>query len=136
LDLDRKADDYYYKENSKWGAMYLESMAIGDPDAVYQLRRHYVREIKSSVVPTLTAHMGDGGQNVPVIRDQWGVRQLTPVECMRLQGFKDGEITFPAETSRRQQYKQIGNAVTVPLVRLLADECAKQLERRQRKEST
>lgn len=134
LDLQHKADDFYYKQDTKWGLLYLQSMAAGDPDAVYQLRRHYVREIKSSVVPTLTAHMGDGAQNVPVIRDEWGVRQLTPVECMRLQGLRDDELVFPPDLSRSQQYKQIGNAVTVALARKLAVECVRQLEKRRRKE--
>jgi len=81
------------------------------------------------MVPTLTAHMGDGGHNVPVIRDRWGIRKLTPQECLRLQGISDGEFVFPPELSRTQRYKQIGNAVTVPLVHKLAAECRRQLDR-------
>jgi len=129
LDLDRRADDwYYFSDDSKWRRMFAESMAAGDPDRVYHLRRHYVREIKAFQVPTLTAHMGDGGHNMPVIRDEWGIRKLTPVECMRLQGIEDGSLTFPPEVSRSQRYKQIGNAITVPLVRKLAVECRRQLD--------
>jgi site-specific DNA-cytosine methylase len=37
------------------------------------------------IVPTLSAKMGTGGNNVPNI----GVRRLTPIECERLQGFPD-----------------------------------------------
>lgn len=129
LDLDRRAEDwYYFPEESKWRKMFEESMANGDPDRVYHLRRHYVREIKAFQVPTLTAHMGDGGHNTPVIRDNWGIRKLTVEECMRLQGIEDGVIRFPEALSRSQRYKQIGNAVTVPLVRRLAVECRRQLD--------
>lgn len=41
------------------------------------------------------------------------VRRLTPVECERLQGFPDGWTEGQADT---QRYKQIGNAVAVPVV--------------------
>lgn len=134
LDLDRRADDYYYfTEESKWGQMFAESMEAGDPEGVYHLRRHYVREIKAPAVPTLTAHMGDGGHNVPVIRDSWGIRKLTERECLRLQGVDESEIVFPDDISRSQKYKQIGNAVTVPLVKKLAAECKRLLNQQRRK---
>jgi DNA (cytosine-5)-methyltransferase 1 len=136
LDLTGRADDwFYFPEDSKWRRMFQESMAAGDPDRVYHLRRHYVREIKAFQVPTLTAHMGDGGHNMPVIRDDWGIRKLTPEECLRLQGIQDGTITFPPDVSRSQRYKQIGNAVTVPLVRKLASECRRQLDSLSRRRS-
>ncbi len=135
LDLGSRAEDwYYFSPDSKWGQMFAASMDAGDPDRVYHLRRHYVREIKTLGVPTLTAHMGDGGHNVPVIRDRWGIRKLTQVECLRLQGISETEFAFPADISRSQQYKQIGNAVTVPLVRKLAQECRRQLDRLRRKQ--
>lgn len=134
LDLDARAEDWcYFAADSKWGRMFTESMEAGNPEGVYHLRRHYVREIKALAVPTLTAHMGDGGHNVPVIRDSWGIRKLTRRECLRLQGINDSEIVFPEDLSRSQQYKQIGNAVTVPLVRKLAAECRRQLERFRRR---
>ena len=60
------------------------------------------------VVPTLSAKMGTGGNNVPLI----GVRRLTPTECERLQGFPDGWTDGQADT---QRYKQLGNAVAVPV---------------------
>lgn len=130
LDLDAKAEDWcYFNEDSKYLDMFVKKMAEGRGDGVYVLRRHYVREIKREMVPTLTAHMGEGGHNIPVIRDDWGVRKLTVQECLRLQGLdEDTGFRFPSDVSRSQQYKQIGNAVTVPLVRLLAAECRRQLD--------
>jgi DNA (cytosine-5)-methyltransferase 1 len=52
------------------------------------------------------------------------VRRLTPVECERLQGFPDDWTSGQADSNR---YKQMGNAVAVPVVewiisRMVADE--------------
>ena len=41
------------------------------------------------------------------------VRRLTPLECERLQGFPDGWTEDQSDTHR---YKQMGNAVAVPVV--------------------
>jgi site-specific DNA-cytosine methylase len=41
------------------------------------------------------------------------VRRLTPLECEKLQGFPDGWTEGQSDTSR---YKQMGNAVAVPVV--------------------
>ena len=41
------------------------------------------------------------------------VRRLTPTECERLQGFPDG---WTAEHADSNRYKQMGNAVAVPVV--------------------
>jgi DNA (cytosine-5)-methyltransferase 1 len=41
------------------------------------------------------------------------VRRLTPMECERLQGFPDGWTADQADSNR---YKQMGNAVAVPVV--------------------
>ena len=131
LNLRQRADEWcYFQPDSQYGVLFVEAMAKGNPDRVYHLRRHYVREIKRNMVPTLTANMGDGGHNVPVIRDEWGIRKLTVQECLRLQGIENGDIVFPSALSRTQQYKQVGNAVTVPLVRKLASECRRQLDLR------
>ncbi|MBW7452873.1 DNA cytosine methyltransferase [Paenibacillus sepulcri] len=129
LDLDFEADpDFYFDVNSKYGKMFVEKMAEGNRDSVYLLRRAYVRENKSDCTFTLTANMGEGGHNVPVIQDDWGIRKLTPRECVRLQGFKDQQFSFPEGMPKSKQYKQIGNAVTVDLVQKLAAECLKKLD--------
>jgi DNA (cytosine-5)-methyltransferase 1 len=46
------------------------------------------------------------------------VRRLTPMECERLQGFPDGWTEGQADTHR---YKQMGNAVAVPVVSWLVN---------------
>lgn len=42
------------------------------------------------------------------------VRRLTPRECERLQGFPDGWTDIPGN-SDTQRYRQLGNAVAVPV---------------------
>ena len=125
LDTTKKADDYYFKEGSQYHPLFVEKMRHGSPDSVYLLRRSYVREHTTIKVPTLMASMGGGGHNVPVIRDKYGIRKFTEVECLRFQGME--KFAFPDDLSRTQKYKQIGNAVTVPLVEKLAVECRRRL---------
>lgn len=87
---------------------------------VYQWRRQYVRENKKGVSPTLTANMGMGGHNVPLVKDARGIRKLTPRECARIQGYPDS-YSFPAQTDSHL-YKQIGNSVSVPVLERLAQQ--------------
>jgi len=93
---------------------------------VYQWRRKYVRENKSGVCPTLTANMGTGGHNVPIIKDKKGIRKLTPIECARIQGFPmDFKLPDLADSAL---YKQFGNSVTVSVVEAVAREIKKAME--------
>jgi DNA (cytosine-5)-methyltransferase 1 len=131
LDLDKKADDVlYFKPASQYYPMFVDAIEKGGRDSIYQLRRSYVRENMSGMCFTLMANMGDGGHNVPVIKDRWGIRKLTPRECARLQGYGSW-FKFPKDLSRAQMGKQIGNSVTVPLVKRLADNCLKALTQTQ-----
>jgi site-specific DNA-cytosine methylase len=100
--------------------------------------------IQDNKVNTLQARMGTGGNNMPLVAfdTQFGsnattfedlsptlkasqqspsvqgvsgmaVRRLTPVECERLQGFPDNWTEGQSDSAR---YKQMGNAVAVPVV--------------------
>ena len=46
------------------------------------------------------------------------IRRLTPTECERLQGFPDGWTDGQSDT---QRYKQLGNAVSVPVVKAVME---------------
>lgn len=91
-----------------------------NPDTIYQWRRQYVRENQSNVCPTLTANMGTGGHNVPLIITGKGFRKLTPKECINFQGYPE-EYSFPTDISNAMKYKQAGNSVTVPLIQRVAE---------------
>ena len=86
-------------------------------NVIYQYRRYYIRENKSNCCPTLTANMGSGGHNVPIIKDTRGIRKLTPRECFNLQGFPS-VYKFP-KMSDSALYKLAGNAVSVPVISLV-----------------
>ena len=138
LDLDTRAPDiHYFKESSQYYPLFKDKIDAGAEDGIYQLRRVYVRENKSNSCFTLTASMGLGGHNVPVIRDKWGIRRLTPKECANLQGFDTSSAekwyTLPNDVADVQLYKQIGNAVTVSLVQKMAQITIEDIANPQRK---
>ncbi len=118
--IDHSVDDevYFYREDKYCYPELKRSMT--NPDTVYQWRRQYVRENQSGVCPTLTANMGTGGHNVPLIITSKGLRKLTPKECLNFQGFPR-EYAFP-DISMTKRYKQAGNSVTVPLIQAVAKE--------------
>ena len=89
---------------------------VTSKNTIYQWRRQYVRENKSHVCPTLTANMGTGGHNVPLILTDSGIRKLSPKECLNFQGYPE-EYSFPDCISDSAKYKQAGNSVVVPLIR-------------------
>lgn len=108
---------YYSKNNCK----FYETLKteIVKEDTVYQWRRVYVRENKSNVFPTLTANMGTGGHNVPLILQDGKIRKLSPKECFMVQGYPDS-FKLP-EVAKSHLYKQAGNSVVVPVIRRIAD---------------
>ena len=56
--------------------------------------------------------------DVHFIPERTSIRRLTPTECERLQGFPDGWTEGQSDT---QRYKQLGNAVSVPVVKAVGD---------------
>lgn len=113
------------------------TVLINDPTFFYAKNHQDVR-IQGDVINTLAATMGTGGGNTPMafhmtqtpvsgeisptigsspggmgMINQSVVRRLTPVECERLQGFPDNWTEGQADSHR---YKQLGNAVAVPVV--------------------
>jgi DNA (cytosine-5)-methyltransferase 1 len=115
--LTEKVDDRYYYGEDKYMYPMLKD-AMKRDDTVYQFRRQYVRENKSNVCPTLTANMGTGGHNVPLIKTPYGFRKLTPRECFRFQGFDDN-YKLP-NIAISHLYKQAGNSVSVPVINRLS----------------
>lgn len=67
-------------------------------------------DCQPSELVTPTVRVRDGGV---VSGSAAQVRRLTPVECERLQGFPDNWTDGQADSAR---YKQMGNAVAVPVV--------------------
>lgn len=55
-----------------------------------------------------------------------GLRLFTKNECLQLQGFP---LDFKIPVSRTQMYRQLGNSVSVPVIKEVADAMKKELER-------
>jgi DNA (cytosine-5)-methyltransferase 1 len=119
--LNKKIDDvFYYSDKVKiWDKLASDVIKHIKTNTVYQYRRYYVRENKSKVCPTLTANMGTGGHNVPIILDNKGIRKLIPRECFNLQGFPSN-YKLP-KLSNSALYKLAGNAISVPVAKLIAN---------------
>ena len=122
--IDKK---YFYTEKTPFFNQLVED--IKDAETLYQWRRQYVRANKSNMCPTLTANMGTGGHNVPLLNVQGKadtIRKLTPRECFNFQGFPK-DFILPQQTSNANLYKQAGNSVVVPVIERIALEIRKAL---------
>lgn len=124
IDFQKKVGSEFYYEDKYMTNELVREMKRSD--TLYQWRRQYVRENKSGLCPTLTANMGTGGHNVPLVLTKHGIRKLTPKECFNLMGFPKS-FKLPSELANSHLYKQAGNAVVVPVIKRIATNIAKTL---------
>lgn len=116
IEKNNEDDSLYYHAGLK--CFDLLKNHIFSADNIYQYRRVYVRENKRGFCPTLTANMGTGGHNVPLILDNGKIRKLSVLECFRMQGFPK-EFKLP-NLSKSCLYQQVGNSVSVPVIARIA----------------
>lgn len=77
-----------------------------------------------------------GSKKTPI--NSKGIRAMTPTEWARLQGFKGyafvengiDTFLFPKNVSETQQYKQLGNSVSIPVIEEMANYIYETLEKR------
>jgi DNA (cytosine-5)-methyltransferase 1 len=92
--------------------MMMGSLEGGKWDKMHEsIRRYYS---PNGISPTVTA-MGGGNQEPKTVLNQ-RIRRLTPLECMRLQGYPD---LFIKPCSDSQTYKQAGNSITVNVMKAI-----------------
>lgn len=118
LEKGKQEEKYYYPKSHQYYPELKKTMI--SKDTVYQWRRVYVRENKSNACPTLTANMGTGGHNVPLIKDDYGIRKLTPRECFSFQGYPENYILPKLANSKL--YMQAGNSVTTTLIERIGNQ--------------
>lgn len=121
---EKHSDIYYYGNDNK----YYDTLnrKIPDKTGIYRIDDSGVANRKYIISLTLKANMGTYPDRVPIIRDDFGIRKLTPYECLALQGFPK-EFVFkgiPIEAA----YKQSGNTVCVPVVKRIAERLYKVLD--------
>lgn len=117
-----KHDDSYYLEPGDPNYDFLVKL-VSNKSQIYK----YYESLKAykayRVCPTLLASMGSYPDSIPVILDDYGIRKITPYECLALLGFPKS-YRFP-NISMSSAYKQSGNSVVVPVIRRIAENIMK-----------
>lgn len=107
------ADHYYYSPDElKYDRL---QKAIVDDKQLYRFSDWGIQSSKDGIAFTLKANMGTYPNRIPIIKDNFGIRRITPLECLALQGFPM-TFTFPDTVPEREQYKQAGNTVCIELL--------------------
>ena len=113
---ERHHDIYYYKEDNPYFDKLNKN--IKDNVSIYRIDDWGVAKNRYTICPTPKANMGTFPDRVPIIKDDFGIRKLTPKECLSLQGFPN-DYNYP-KISLNSAYKQAGNTVCVPVVSEIA----------------
>ena len=119
IDKSKKSDERYYLRH---GTYQYEKMlsAIKDENQIYRFSDYGIRASKNGISFTLKANMGTWRDRIPIIKDDYGIRKITPYEALALLGFPK-EFRFP-DIPLNSAYKQCGNSVVVPVIRRIAEE--------------
>ena len=115
---------YYYDESSVYYKDLIRT--VTDKNALYKIYDSGVSRKPHYISPTLTANMGTYPDRVPIILDDYGIRKITPYECLALQGFPK-EYRFP-KIPMASAYKQCGNSVVVPVISRIANQIKKVID--------
>lgn len=120
IDMSAKADDRYYYLPGSPRYKRLQN-AIVDNKQIYRFSDWGIQSSKDGIAFTLKANMGTYHDRIPIIKDNFGIRNITPTECLALQGFPK-KFMFPNLVPDCEQYKQAGNTVCVELVQKIISE--------------
>ena len=117
IDRSVKADDEFYLPEDSLQYQKMKA-AITDKNQIYRFSDYGIQKSKDGISFTLKANMGTWYNRVPIIKDNFGIRTITPQECLSLQGFSKS-FTFP-NIPMKSMYKQCGNTVAAPIVEQIA----------------
>lgn len=113
IDRSIKVDDKFYLDKNSVQYQKMKT-AITDENQIYRFSDYGIQKSKNGISFTLKANMGTWYNRVPIIKDNFGIRTITPKECLALQGFPIS-FDFP-NIPMKSMYKQCGNTVVVPIV--------------------
>ena len=116
FDKERQPDSYYMDHHKNWEEMVA---FMTDRRYIYRFTDWGMSRGREGICPTLLAAMGSPYERIPFFYDAFSIRKITQREAARLQGFPD-DFEFPMKRTPKQVYKQIGNAVCIPIVREIA----------------
>lgn len=118
IDRSIKVDDKFYLDKNSVQYQKMKT-AITDENQIYRFSDYGVQKSKDGISFTLKANMGTWYNRVPIMKDDFRIRTITPKECLALQGFP-ASFDFP-NISLKSMYKQCGNTVVVPIVYEIAN---------------
>ena len=108
--------DHYVLSDNLW--TYLQNYAAKHKAAGNGFGFGLVSDM-DGITRTLSARYHKDGSEILIDRgSDRNPRRLTPRECARLQGFPD---SFRIVCSDTQAYRQFGNSVAVPIIKMIAD---------------
>ena len=125
IDKTAKVDDLYYLSPDSYQYKKLLP-AITDEEQIYRFSDYGIQKSKDGICFTLKANMGTWRDRVPFIKDNYGIRKITPQECLALMGFPTS-FNFIGDVVLKQKYKQTGNSVCVPIITRIAEKMKEDL---------
>ncbi|MDO4379646.1 MAG: DNA cytosine methyltransferase, partial [Clostridia bacterium] len=93
---------------------------ISDENQIYRFSDYGIQKSKEGISFTLKANMGTWYNRVPIIKDNFGIRTITPQECLALQGFP--KLFNFSGIPVKSMYKQSGNTVVVPVIKRIVEQ--------------
>ena len=116
LSKERQLESYYLDRHKRWAEI---KEAVVDPKRIYRFTDWGFSKSREGICPTLLAAMGSTQfERIPFFLDGHSIRKITQSEAAALQGFpKTFQFDYKAP---KQVYKQIGNSVCVPVVKMIA----------------
>ncbi len=119
IDFSKQQHKSYYYDSTY--SNYENLLSTVRKGKIYSIRNDGTVFCSGTTCPTLIAGMGKFPDRIPVVMDDYGIRKLTVRECLRFQGFPEN-YNISRDVSIEDAYKQIGNAVCVPVVHSIAKE--------------
>ena len=113
----KQPDIYYYNHDTPF-ERYVRG-TVTDYHYLYRIFNGTIRKQTNHKCPTLTASMCTP-RNAALLRDHYGVRRLTLKESLAFQGFPEN-FYFPKTITLENAYKQIGNSVSIPVIKRIAE---------------
>lgn len=124
IDMTIKADKSLYYDKNSYEYKKL-SVAITDGSQIYRFSDYGIQKSKDGISFTLKANMGTWYNRIPIIKDNFGIRRITPYECLALMGFPK-HFVF-GDISDKSMYKQCGNSVVIPIIKIISQKIKKEM---------
>ena len=121
IDFTSKAEDTLYLDHASDQYRRMDEY-IRDSFQIYRFSDYGIQAGKDGISFTLKANMGTWKDRIPIIKDSYGIRKITPLECLALQGYPKS-FGFP-DIREAEKYKECGNSVVVPVVEEIAKSIA------------